>query len=55
VLSASLRIGTQFTIAGPFSIRADCFALLPLNQRMALDMPNPFTAGAVAMGVWSLD
>jgi hypothetical protein len=54
-LSASLRIGTQFAIAGLFSIRADCFALLPLNQRMAFDTPNAFTAGAVAMGVWSVD
>jgi hypothetical protein len=54
-LSASLRMGTEFRIAGPFSIRADVFALLPLTQRITLDSPNPFAAGAVAIGVWSFE
>jgi hypothetical protein len=55
MFSVSLRIGTQFELAGPFSIRADAFALLPLTQRTALDSPNPFAAGATVMGVWSFD
>jgi hypothetical protein len=55
MFSASLRIGTQFELAGPFSIRADAFALLPLTQRTTLDSPNPFAAGTTVMGVWSFD
>jgi hypothetical protein len=55
IFSASMRIGTEFDIAGPFSIRMDVFALLPFTQRMALDKPNPFAAGATVMGVWSFD
>jgi len=54
-LSASLRMGTEFRIAGPFSIRSDIFALLPLTQQITLDSPNPFAAGAVAIGVWSFE
>jgi hypothetical protein len=54
-LSASLRIGAEFGIAGPFSIRTDVFALLPLTQQAPFDSPNPFAAGAIAMAVWSFE
>jgi hypothetical protein len=57
--AATLRIGTEFNLAGPFSIRADMFMLLRFAQRTfgkpleTLDAPYTFAAGATAMAVWS--
>jgi len=58
-LAGHLRMGAEFGIAGPFSIRVDAFAILRFWQRSygselaALDARSPFGAGAAAMGVWS--
>jgi hypothetical protein len=60
-LAGTLRLGTEFTVSGPFSIRADAYALLRFWQRTngpalaALDELSPFGQGAVIMGVWSFD
>jgi hypothetical protein len=54
-LASSLRMGTEFNIVGPLSIRLDAFILLPLNQRPAFNATNSFAAGAVVMGVWSFE
>jgi hypothetical protein len=60
-LAASLRMGTEFEIAGPFSIRADVFMLVRFTERTfgpalaKLDTLTAFGAGAVAMAVWSFE
>jgi hypothetical protein len=60
-LAGSLRIGTEFVIAGPVSIRADVFTLVRFTERTfgpvlaKLDTLSAFGAGAVAMAVWSLE
>jgi hypothetical protein len=58
-LGGHLRMGAEFSIAGPFSIRVDAFAMLRFWQRSygselaTLDTRGPFGAGAAVMGVWS--
>jgi hypothetical protein len=58
-LAANMRVGAEFEIVGPFSIRLDAFALFPLWDRTfghalpSLEHLTPLTAGASAMGVWS--
>jgi len=58
-LAGHLRMGAEFGIAGPFSIRVDAFAMLRFGQRSygselaAFDMRSPFGAGAAVVGVWS--
>lgn len=60
-LAGHLRIGTEFAIAGPFSLRFDAYAQLRFGERTfgrelaTLDKLSPFGAGAVAMGVWSFE
>jgi len=60
-LGAHVQMGTEFEITGPFSIRVDVFGRLRFMQRTygyelaKIDALNAFTAGAVAMGVWSFD
>lgn len=60
-VAASLRLGAEFEIAEPFSIRLDAFALVPLwgqmfgNEMRTLDDENSFAAGGVVMGVWSFE
>ena len=58
-LAASLRLGAEFEIAGPFSIRIDAFVLLPFWKRTfghelgARDAEHSLAAGSSATGVWS--
>ncbi len=58
-LAGFLRMGTEFEIAAPFSIRLDAFAQVRFWQRTfgeelaRLDTLNPVAFGAAAMGVWS--
>jgi len=58
-LAGHLRMGAEFGIAGPFSIRVDAFAMLRFWQRSygselaTLDVRSPFGAGAAVVGVWS--
>lgn len=60
-LLASLRVGTEWAIHGPFSIRADVFALVRLDERVSgvpmnvLAALDPFIAGATLMGTWALN
>jgi hypothetical protein len=60
-LAAHLRMGTEFELAGPVSIRLDAYALLRFWERSfggdlaALDELSPFGAGGVAMGVRSFE
>jgi len=49
---ATLRLGTEFVIANPVSIRLDAFAVLPVWQR-SFDALEAFAIGIAAMGVWS--
>lgn len=58
-LAGHVRVGAEFSIAGPFSIRLDVFGMLRFWQRSygselaTLDARGPFAAGATAVGVWS--
>ncbi len=60
-LAGHLRVGTEFDIAGPLSMRVDGYMQVRFGQRTygqelaALDAPNHFNAGASAMGVWSFE
>jgi hypothetical protein len=60
-LAGQVRMGAEFGITGPFSIRIDAFAMLRFWQRTygnelaLLDRRSPFGAGAAAMGVWGFD
>ncbi|MBK9265486.1 MAG: hypothetical protein IPM54_37580 [Polyangiaceae bacterium] len=60
-LAASMRVGTEFRIAGPASLRVDAFALVPLGERAfdhrlgMLAGLHALTAGASLMGVWSFE
>jgi hypothetical protein len=60
-LAANLRLGAEFVIAGPVSIRADVMMLVRFTERTfgpAWAKPgalNGFGAGAVAMAVWPLE
>jgi hypothetical protein len=60
-LAASLRLGMEFEVAGPFSIRLDGFTLMRFwgrsygSELAAVDHLNPFAAGMAAMGVWSFE
>ncbi|HRI71350.1 MAG TPA: hypothetical protein PK156_44260 [Polyangium sp.] len=60
-LAASWRIGAEFEIAGPFSIRMDGFALLSLagrtfgGQWAALGAHQALMAGASVMGMWCFE
>ena len=60
-LAGNLRMGTEFEIAAPFSIRLDASMQLRFwertfgNELTRLDAQNPFGAGGVAMGVWSFE
>jgi hypothetical protein len=60
-LAGHVRMGAEFGIAGPFSIRVDAFAMLRFWQRSygnelaTLDARGPFGAGATAMGVWGFE
>jgi len=61
VLGGNFRVGTEFHIHGPFSIRADVFGSVAFAQRrfgkatMALDEPTPFAAGLAVTAAWSFD
>ncbi len=58
-LAGHLRLGTEFEIAAPFSIRLDAFAQVRFWERTygeeltRLDTLNSVAFGAAAMGVWS--
>lgn len=60
-LAGHVRMGAEFGIAGPFSIRIDVFAMLRFWQRSygnelaRLDARSPFGAGAAVMGVWGFE
>jgi hypothetical protein len=59
--AASMRIGADLAIAGPFSMRVDTFVLMGFwgrtfgHEPTAIDARNLFAAGMVAMGVWSFE
>jgi len=58
-LGATLRLGTEFVLAHPVSIRLDAYTLLHFWQRSfdgafdALEALKPFAIGIAALGVWS--
>ncbi len=60
-LAVNAQMGTEFEITSPFSIRVDVIGRLNFMQRnygyelAKLDALNAFSAGAVAMGVWSFE
>ncbi len=61
LFSGNFRVGTEFPVRGPFSIRADVFGRLAFAQRrfgktpVALDEPTPFAAGLAVMGAWAFN
>ena len=60
-LAGHLRLGTEFDVAGPLSIRVDAFAQMRFAGQTfgpassSLDTQSPVDLGAMAMGVWSLE
>ncbi|MBK9265388.1 MAG: hypothetical protein IPM54_37085 [Polyangiaceae bacterium] len=60
-LAASMRLGAEFEIAGPASIRIDGFALVPLGERSfgselsTRDAQDALMAGTSVTGVWSFE
>jgi hypothetical protein len=60
-LAGHLRLGAEFDVAGPLSIRVDAFAQMrfagqtfgPVSS--SLDTQSPVDLGAMAMGVWSME
>jgi hypothetical protein len=55
--AASLRVGAEFEMSDPFSIRLDGFVLWPLGRRGVRPewATDDLTAGAALMGVWAFD
>ena len=60
-LAGHLRLGTEFDVAGPLSIRVDAFAQMRFAGQTfglvssSLDTQSPVDLGAMAMGVWSME
>jgi len=58
-LGATLRLGTEFVLAHPVSIRLDAYTVLHVWPRSfggafdALEALKPFAIGIAALGVWS--